>query len=158
LKAVVLTKYQSNLENKMGFLSKIGKSAKSVAKQNVFEAIVAASVLVAAADGEIEKKESEKLEKMLSNNDSLSSFKKTEIQRLVSKYSGTVETDFRMGKIKMLKEIEDIAENPGDAEEVFVTAISIAEADGEIEPKELDVLIEIGRRLGLNLKDYGIEA
>lgn len=141
----------------MGFFGKIGKSAKSIAKQNVFEAIVAASVLVAAADGEIEKKESEKLEKMLSNNDSLSSFKKTEIQRLVSKYSATVETDFRMGKIKMLKEIENITENASDAEEVFVTAISIAEADGEIESKELEVLVEIGRRLGLNLKDYGIE-
>lgn len=141
----------------MGFLSKLGRSAKSVAKQNVFEAIVAASVLVACADGEIEKKESEKLEKMLANNDSLSSFKKTEIQRLVAKYSGVVETDFRMGKIKMMSEIEDISENPSDAEEVFVTAISIAEADGEIEPKELEVLTEIGRRLGLNLKDYGIE-
>ena len=141
----------------MGFLSKIGKSAKSVAKQNVFEAIVAASVLVAAADGEIEKKESEKLERMLTNNDSLSSFKKTEIQRLVAKYTATVETDFRMGKLKMMKEIEDIAENPNDAEEVFITAISIAEADGEIEPQEFSVLTEIGRRLGLNLKDYGIE-
>jgi tellurite resistance protein TerB len=142
----------------MGFFSKLGKSAKSVAKQNVLEAIVAASVLVAAADGEIEKKETEKLEKMLANNDSLSSFTKTEIQRLVAKYSGTVETDFRMGKIKMMKEIEDISENPSDAEEVFVTAISIAESDGEIEPKELVVLTEIGRRLGLSLKDYGIDA
>jgi tellurite resistance protein TerB len=141
----------------MGFFNKLTKSAKSVAKQNVLEAIVAASVLVAAADGEIEKKETEKLEKMLANNDSLSSFSKTEIQRLVGKYSGTVETDFRMGKIKMLKEIEDIAENPGDAEEVFVTAISIAESDGEIEPKELTILVEIGRRLGLSLKDYGID-
>lgn len=142
----------------MGLFSKLTKSAKSVAKQNVFEAIVAASVLVAAADGEIEKKESEKLERMLSNNDSLSSFKKTEIQRLVAKYSATVETDFRMGKLKMMKEIEDIAENATDAEEVFVTAIAIAESDGEIEPKELEVLTEIGRRLGLNLKDYGIDA
>ena len=141
----------------MGFLSKLGRSAKSVAKQNVFEAIVVASVLVAAADGEIEKKESEKLERMLSNNDSLSSFKKTEIQRLVAKFTGVVETDFRMGKLKMMKEIEDIAENVNDAEEVFVTALSIAETGGEIEPKELEVLSEIGRRLGLNLKDYGIE-
>ena len=140
----------------MGFFSKLGRSAKSVAKQNVFEAIVAASVLVAAADGEIEKKESEKLEKMLSNNDSLSSFKKTEIQRLVAKYTGVVETDFRMGRLKMMKEIEDIAENANDAEEVFVTALSVVESDGEIEPKELEVLSEIGRRLGLNLKDYGI--
>ncbi len=142
----------------MGLFSKLTKSAKSVAKQNVFEAIVAASVLVAAADGEIEKKESEKLEKMLGNNDSLSSFKKTEIQRLVAKYSATVETDFRMGKLKMMKEIEDISENATDAEEVFVTALAIAEADGEIEPKEFEVLAEIGRRLGLNLKDYGIDA
>lgn len=141
----------------MGFFRKLGRSAKSVAKQNIFEAIVAASVLVAAADGEIEKKESEKLERMLSNNDSLSSFKKTDIQRLVAKYTGVVETDFRMGKLKMMKEIEDIAENASDAEEVFVTALSIAEADGKIEPKELEVLSEIGRRLGLNLKDYGIE-
>lgn len=141
----------------MGFFSKITKSAKSVAKLNVLEAIVAASVLVAAADGEIEKKETEKLEKMLVNNDSLSSFSKTEVQRLVGKYSATVETDFRMGRIKMLKEIEDIAENPGDAEEVFVTAISIAESDGEIEPKEFAVLVEIGRRLGLSLKDYGVD-
>jgi tellurite resistance protein TerB len=140
----------------MGFLSKIGRSAKSVAKQNVFEAIVAASVLVAAADSELEKKETEKLERMLTNNDSLSSFKKTEIQRLVAKYTATVETDFRMGKLKMMKEIEDIAENPDDAEEVFITAISIVEADGEIEPKEFSILTEIGRRLGLNLKDYGI--
>jgi len=140
----------------MGFFSKLGKSAKSIAKQNVFEAIVAASVLVAAADGEIEKKESEKLERMLSNNDSLSSFKKTEIQRQVARYTGVVETDFRMGRLKMMKEIEDIAENATDAEEVFVTALSIAESDGEIEPKELEVLAEIGRRLGLNLKDYGI--
>lgn len=141
----------------MGFLSKLGKSAKSVAKQNVFEAIVAASVLVAAADGEIEKKESEKLERMLSTNDSLSSFKKTEIQRLIAKYTAVVETDFRMGKLKMMKEIADIAENANDAEEVFITAISIAESDGEIEPKELTVLTEIGRNLGLNMKDYGVE-
>jgi tellurite resistance protein TerB len=62
-----------------------------------------------------------------------------------------------MGKLKMMKEIEDIAENPDDAEEVFITAISIVEADGEIEPKEFSILTEIGRRLGLNLKDYGIE-
>ena len=141
----------------MGLFSKLTRSAKSVAKQNVFEAIVAASVLVACADGEIEKKESEKLQKLLANNDTLSSFSKSEIQKLVSKYSAMVETDFRVGKLKMMKEIEDIAENATDAEEVFVIAIAIAEADGEIEPAEMKVLVDIGQRLGLNLKDYGIE-
>lgn len=140
----------------MGFFSKLGRSAKSVAKQNVFEAIVAASVLVACADGEIEKKEAEKLQKVLANNDTLSSFSKSDIQKLVSKYSALVETDFRLGKLKMMKEIEDIADNAVDAEEVFVNALSIAEADGEIEPAELKVLADIGQRLGLQLKDYDI--
>jgi tellurite resistance protein TerB len=142
----------------MGFFSKLGKSAKAVAKQNVFEGVVAAAVLVACADGEFSKKEAEKVERLLATNDSLSAFKKTDISRLITKYAGVVETDFRMGKLKMLKEIEEIAENPSDAEEVFITAISVAETDGEIDEKELAVLVEIGKKLGLNLKDYGVEA
>jgi tellurite resistance protein TerB len=57
-----------------------------------------------------------------------------------------------------MREIADIKSNQKDAEEVFVLAITIAEADGEIEPAELKVLTNIGRELGLRLQDYGIEA
>lgn len=138
----------------MGFFSNLGKSAKKVQNQNALEAIVAASMLVAAADGEIEKKETDKLDKLLTNNDSLSAFKPSEIRKIIDRYSGILEADFRVGKLKLLKEIGDISDNPDTSEEVFVNALAIAESDGEIEAKELDVLKEIGRTLGINLSNY----
>lgn len=134
------------------------KSAKKVQNQNVLEAIVAGSLLVAAADGEIEKKETDKLEKLLANNDSLSAFKPAEIRKLVDRYSGILEADFRVGKLKLLKEIGDISDNADQSEEVFVNALAIAESDGEIEPEELKILKEIGRTLGVNLSNYDLDA
>ena len=40
----------------------------------------------------------------------------------------------------------------------LIAAITIAEADGEIEPSELQVLGKLGRELGLRVQDFGIEA
>jgi tellurite resistance protein TerB len=140
----------------MGMFSKFVKSAKQVQNQNVMEAIVAASLLVASADGEIEKKEIDTLDKLLSNNDLLSAFKPAEIRKTIDRYAGILEAGFRVGKVKMLREIGDISDNADHSEEVFVTALTIAEADGEIEPEELAVLKEIGRTLGINLANYDL--
>lgn len=130
------------------------KSAKKVQNQNVLEAIVAASLLIAAADGDIEKKETDKLDKLLCNNDLLSAFKPAEIRKLIQRYSGILEADFGVGRLKLLKEIGDISDNLDHSEEVFVTALAIANADGEIEPAELKILKEIGNTLGINLAQY----
>ena len=138
----------------MGFFKKFTRSAKQVVNQNIMEAIVAASMLVAASDGEIEKKELDVLDKLLANNDLLSAFKPAEIRKTIDRYAGILEAGFRVGKLKMLKEIGDISDNADQSEEVFVTALTIAEADGEIEPAELAVLKEIGRTLGINLANY----
>ena len=37
-------------------------------------------------------------------------------------------------------------------------ALTIAEADGEIEPAELKMLAKLGRELGLRAQDFGVEA
>ena len=140
----------------MGFFGKFIKSGKKVVNQNILEAIVAGSLLVAAADGEIEKNELDKLEKLLTNNDSLSAFKPAEIRKLIDRYTGILEADFRVGKLKLMKEIADISDDADQGEEVFVNALAIAEADGEIEPGELAVLKEIGRTLGINLSTYDL--
>jgi len=139
-----------------GLLKKLGKSAKQVQNQNVMEAIIAGSMLIAAADGEIEKKEIDTLDKLLVNNELLSAFKPAEIRKTIDRYAGILEAGFRVGKLKMLKEIGDISDNAEQSEEVFVTALTIAEADGEIEPAELVVLKEIGRTLGINLANYDL--
>ena len=141
----------------MGLFSKFKKSAKAVAKQNVLEGIVAAQILVAGASGSIDKKELETVNKLLDTNDSLNAFSKSDKQRLVSKYSQMVETNYLVGKTKLLREIAEVANNPEDAEDIFVNAIAIAQADGDLEANEAKILVEIGNTLGLELNDYGIE-
>lgn len=144
----------------MGFFSSKIKAAiktgKQVQKRNVLEAIVAASLLVAASDGDISKGEVNTLNELLANNDSLKAFKPKEISDLTERYSNLLTAGYRVGKVKMLREIEDIANDENDAEEVFATAITIAEQDGDISEKELGVLREIGTKLGQRLADFGL--
>lgn len=64
---------------------------------------------------------------------------------------------FRIGKLKVLKELEDIKGSDADRQLVFNVMLTIAEADGEVEPEEVAVLKEVGQRLGINLRDYGIK-
>lgn len=138
----------------MSFFGKFVKTAKQVQNRNVLEAIIAASLLVAAADGDVSDDEVKTLNDLLENNDLLKAFKKTEITQIVDRYTSVLRAGFRVGKVKMLREIVDIADNADHAEEVFVTALTIAEADGDIDPKELVILKEIGRTLGINLANY----
>lgn len=130
---------------------------KKVENRDLMEAIVGGSLLVAAADGEIEEEELLSLEKQVSSNPSLSHFG-AEIGKTINRFEQQLNAGFRIGKLKILREIEDIKNNPADAEEVFVNMITIAESDGEIEPEEVVILKEVGGRLGIRLADYGLEA
>jgi len=139
-----------------GFGKKVFKSAKKAANQNQMEAIVAGAMLVAAADGEIERSELAKLEALIANNENMSAFKRQEIQKVIQKYSGILEADFHVGRSKMLKEIGDVSDNPEAAEEVFLNMLAIAKSDGEIEPAEAKVLIDVARRIGVDASEYGV--
>jgi len=141
-----------------GFGKNLFKSAKRVANQNTLEAIIAGSMLVAAADGEIERKELEKLEALIAANESLSAFKRAEINKIVTRYAGLLEADFFVGRQKMLKEIADVSDNTEVAETVFLVMLAVAKSDGEIEPAEVKVLLDIGRRLGVDAREYGVAA
>ena len=140
------------------FKKKGAKAAKSIAKienRDLMQAIVAGSMLVAAADGEIEPEEMDSLGKIIASNDSLKHFG-NEIDNTIQKYKDILDAGFLLGKTKLKRELEDISSNQEHAEEVFVTMITIAQADGELEPDEYKVLVEMGRVLGQNLASYGI--
>jgi len=130
---------------------------KKVENRDLMQAIVGAMVLLAYADGECEKSELDKIERMIRANDNLKHFG-PEITETMNRFVELMDAGPRLGKVKIMKEIRDIKSNASEAEEVFVNAITIAEADGEIEPDEIKVLTELGRELGLRLQDYGIEA
>jgi tellurite resistance protein TerB len=140
----------------MGLFSKFVKSTKKIENKNVMEATVGACLLIAAADGTIERSETDKMEKLISVNPKLEAFKGRPIKDTITRYTGMLEADFNYGKKKMLDEISDIADNSDDAEEVLYMALAISKSDGEMEPEELAVLKEIARVLALNINDFGI--
>jgi tellurite resistance protein TerB len=117
------------------------------------EAIVGGCLLVSAADGEIEKEETSKLDQLIRSNPRLAHFG-NEITSTINRYTEQLEAGFRVGRMNILREIDDIKNDPKEAEEVFVNMLTIAEADGQIEPEEQKVLEEVGRRLGLRVEDY----
>lgn len=139
-----------------GFGKNLFKSAKKIANTNTMEACIAAALLIAAADGTIERDELTKLEAIASSTEPLASFSRAEIQRVIQKYAATLETDFFIGKSKMLKEIDDVADDPDLAETVFLVAFAIARADGEVEPEEKRELLALARRLGQDASAFGL--
>ena len=130
---------------------------KKVENRDLMQAVVGAMVLIAYADGECERSELDKIDRLIAANDSLAHFG-SEIQQTMGRYVEFMEAGPRLGEMKIMREIADVKNNAQEAEEVFVLAITVAEADGEIEPAEVKMLAKIGRELGLRVQDFGIEA
>lgn len=137
-------------------LGNLFNKAKKVQNRNVMEAIVAGALLTAAADGTIERSETDKLSKLLQANDLLDAFRGREITKTIARYESILDADFGVGKKKMLDEIADISENDDHAQEVLLTMLAIAKTDGEIEPEEQAVIMEVCRTLRLDPKEYGL--
>lgn len=129
---------------------------KKMANRDLAEGLVGACLLVAAADGEIEPEEIENLNAQLDAHPALQGFG-GEIGKMVDSFSGRLNAGFLIGKTQIMREIGDCAHNEQEAEDIFVAAITIAQSDGEVEPEEVVVLKEIGKKLNLNLASYGIE-
>lgn len=148
----------------MGFLSsffsKKGATVKQemakVENRDLMEAIVAGSLLIAYADGECEEEELKKMEQVINALPELKHFG-SEVSDTIGRFHSILESGFRIGKLKVLKELEDIKGSEADRQLVFNVMLTIAESDGEVEPQEVAVLKEVGQRMGINLRDYGIE-
>lgn len=139
------------------FKSKARQARSSMAKmenKDLLEAVVSLSVLVMAADGELEAAELDKLDKLLKTNDKLAHFG-AEITQTLNKFKEQfTEGGIRIIRMNALRELDGIKHNPRDAETVLNTLLTVVESDGEIEEAEMKVLETIARNLGLSLKDF----
>ena len=127
-----------------------------VEKRDLMEAIVAGSILVAYADGECEEEELDKMEQIIAALPELRHFG-SEISETMGRFHTILESGFRLGKLKVMKELEDIKASDDDKLLTFNVILTIAEADGEVEEAEARVLKEVGQKLGINLREYGLE-
>lgn len=142
----------------LGFLKKVaGATAKEVKAEygenkDFLEAVCAASALVAAADGDIEESEKRKVLAIVSNHAQLGKLYQQNV------IEATADTMFKRakdssGRQQLARELDDIKSRPQGAqmaEDVYLIAVDIALADGEIEPQEKDVLAKIANRLGVD--------
>ncbi|EGF4599819.1 tellurite resistance TerB family protein [Salmonella enterica subsp. enterica serovar Agama] len=139
-----------------GFGKKVRKAAaevKKFEKRDLAQAVVNSAYLVAYADGECEASEKAKIEQVLRNQPALAAFT-SEINAISATIIGQLDTNFKIGRRAALREIEDVKHDTREAEDVLDVAVTVAEADGEIEPEELKVLEEIANKLGLRLENH----
>lgn len=123
-------------------------------RTDLLEAVCASAALVAAADGSIDDSEIEATIKAVTANEALNTaFDARQIegcmQRMLDRAGGG-----RVGQMNLMKELDDIAGSTEDSEMVFLTALDIADADGEIDPAEQVMIDKIAKRLGVNASNY----
>lgn len=145
-----------------GLMKKIGGAAAKEVKaeygenKDFLEAVLAASALVAAADGDIEEAERRKVVSIITNHPTLSKLYQSNV------IEATADTMFKRakemsGRQQLARELDDIKSRPNGsqmAEDAYLIALDIAHSDGEIEPAEDAVLKKIAARLGIDTSKF----
>lgn len=139
----------------------LGAGAKEIKAEygenkDFLEAVCAASALVAAADGDIEESERRKVVSIITNHPSLSKLYQSNV------IETTADTMFKRakeasGRQQLARELDDIKSRPNGsqmAEDAYLVALDIANADGEVEPAEDAVLKKIAARLGVDATKF----
>ena len=133
-----------------------GKKAEAAVQKfsgrtDFLEAVCAGAALIAAADGEIEDSEVDATVKAVKANKPLAQgFDQLTIDKTINTMLERAGGG-RVGRAGLRKEVLEIAKDPEMAEAVILTALDVAEADGEIEPAEQKVLEALAKDLGVDL-------
>lgn len=124
--------------------------------KDFLEAVCAAVALVSAADGDIEESERRKALSIITNHSTLGKlYKQNDIET-------TCERMFKLakdasGRQQLARELDDIkgrANGAQMADDVYLVALDIANADGEVEPQEEVVLKKIAARMGVDASRF----
>lgn len=132
------------------------KSIKKIENKAAFQATVACAVRVAAADGSIDDSELDLLEKLLKGSPMLANFS-GEIDAEMGKWVGVFTGGGRRSATLQVNNLlEEIKNNKEQSEQVLVTIIDVADADGNIDESEVAVIRDVAARLSLDANKYGL--
>jgi len=134
---------------------KVAAKAKLIGTKDVMEAIGAGCCAVAWADGQLEPQEKEKFSKLVQGHPMMDGLDRIEIMRIFNRFSEAYELDHGIGQQAALKELKDI-KGQEKRETLFLLYMSIAGADGEVEPAEKTLLRRICSMWELSPSDYDI--
>lgn len=127
---------------------------RKLEKKDLMEATVGVAVLVMWADGHAEDAERTKIAQVLANTPALAAFG-AEVQATFNRFDTLCkESGFMLAKVHIMREIGDVKGDSREMEDVFVTGLTIALADGELEEPEEKILRQVAQSFGLRVEDY----
>ena len=123
-------------------------------KKDLMEATVGIAVLTMWVDGSAEDSERSKIQKILNNNQALANYG-PEVQATFGRYDQLcTEVGFMAAKVTIMREIAQCLGDKHEMEDVLVTGLTVALADGEMDEKEEKLLKEVAQLFGLRLESY----
>lgn len=117
-------------------------------RTDLFEACVAASALVAVADGSIEDSEVAAIAKAIKGSKAFAGIDKRHADHVINTMLDRAQNG-RVGKSELKQELRELR-NPEDGELALLFALDVSDADGENEEAEVKVMREIAEILGVN--------
>lgn len=129
------------------------ESIKRLENRDLMEQMVGGCLLIAFADGDCEDSELKKLDEVLRSSKALEGFG-SELTETINRFTARLKAGYRIGRMEILREINDVKSDQNEKEDVLLAMITVAESDGEIEPEEKKELDQVAQRLGLRIEDF----
>lgn len=136
--------------------SKLTAEASKFKNRSFMEAVVNGCALVAAADGNIDSSEKQKMAGFIERADELKHFDMRQVIEVFQKAAADFEFDHGIGKGSALKAIGKIKGNDEQARLLVRVVCAIGAADGDFDAQERAMVVEIARELGLNPADFDL--
>lgn len=134
----------------------LSDGVKRFKNKDLLDAIVAGCAMVAAADGEIESAEKQKMAGYLGRSQDLSVFNMSEVIDRFNHFAGNMEFDVMIGKQEALRIIAKYKSKPEVARIIVGVCCAVGAADGDFDDKEKNVVKEICNVLGLAPNEFGL--
>ncbi|MEU4659400.1 TerB family tellurite resistance protein [Streptomyces sp. NPDC023723] len=132
-------------------------SVKTELKSGAYrDASMAMCALVAAADGQVEPAERQRVEELIVTNDVLQNFPADQLRQRFNQHVDRLLGNFQAGKAEALQVIAKAAKKPAEARAVVQTGIVVAGADGVFEPAEQQAIREACTALGLPPTEFAV--
>lgn len=142
-----------------GLFDKVKKAFRTLDKAKdapLAKAIVAGGVLMSNADGDIAEGEINQLKTTLRGKANMAAFS-GDIDSWVEDRALQIAQSAFTGKLALMKELEAVAGNKESALEVLAAIMDVAYADGDFSADEQKMAVELSRKLGVSLKDIGVD-
>lgn len=132
----------------------IGDEVSRFRNKDALDALVGASVMIAAADGNISGDEKQKLLGFLKNSALTKAYSTDQIVKLFQEHSSRFDFDVEVGRSETLRVVGKQRANVETARAIARLAVMIGKADGEFDAAERQAATQIINELGLNPSEF----